>query len=88
MRAVADGSIISLITLTRPTSRWPGEQFEQAARPVVVLVGDDPAPEVGAVGPHGWECAKRIKYWCRAAVVHGAASQPDHYRLAVLKAVA
>jgi hypothetical protein len=84
---VADG-LIALITLEGPTAKWCSRDVDNIGRPIVVLVGDDPAPVADAVGPAGWECARRLKYWCRATIIHGTGPDPDHYRAAVVNALA
>lgn len=80
--AAAQGRV-NLGIFMDPAAPWPGEAMERSPRPVVALVGDD--PEVGcgqALGPEGWACSRRLRYWARSALVHGAGGAPDDYRAA------
>jgi hypothetical protein len=81
--AAAAGRINIVVPLDHQAA-WPGAEIERSTRPVAVLIGDD--PEIGngeAVGPHGWACARRLRYWRpRGAIVHGAAGTHNEYRLA------
>jgi hypothetical protein len=81
--AAAAAGVIGLITLDRPGAKWPAREIESIAIPVVVLVGDDPYPHADALGPDGWACARRLKYWAGAAIIHGTGPHPGHYRAAV-----
>jgi hypothetical protein len=81
--AVAAGRI-GVVQFFDPAGDWSAAKIERLNRPAVVLVGDDPDVGDGAArGPEGWPMARRLRYWTRAAVVHGAGGEPEHYRDAV-----
>jgi hypothetical protein len=84
-RAAADG-LLSLVSLHDPSAPWPASTFGALVPPVVVIVGDDPGPDL-ARGPAGWRSAKRLRRWCAWAMIHGAGGEPAHYS-AVLGAAA
>ncbi len=86
IRAAADG-LISVFFFEHPDAAWPTRTIERQTRPAVCLVGDDPHPNGEAVGPNGWSCATRLRYWARACIVHGAAGRHDDYREGVAAAL-
>jgi len=49
--------------------------------PVCVLLSDDDGMTTGPVRFH---CAKTIRRWARAAIIHAAGGEPEHYSLAVM----
>jgi hypothetical protein len=57
----------------------PMRRLKAAARPVLVLVGDDDA---SPSGPADWPQAERLVRWCQFAVVHGAGAERGHYTAA------
>lgn len=82
-RAAADG-LLALISLDAPSTPWPAKLIERYPnRPTVFLLGGDPGFGHSDPAPSEWMCGRRLKYWCRAAVVHGAGGEPAHYRQAV-----
>jgi hypothetical protein len=51
---------------------------------VAILADDDHC----ASGPHGFPAARRlVRYWARAVMLHSAAGEPEHYRLALAGAL-
>lgn len=54
------------------------------ATPAIILIGDD---DHRATGPKGWRCRRELVRWASHAIIHAAAGEPDHYRVAVLLAV-
>lgn len=58
----------------------PMRRLKAAARPVLVLVGDDDATPSG---PADWPQAERLLRWCRFGVVHSAGAERGHYAAAV-----
>jgi hypothetical protein len=85
-RAAADG-MLALIAIYNPAEAWPTALIQHnASRPTCVLVGGDPGHGEPDPAPTEWQCAKRLKYWCRTTVVHAAGGAPDHYRAATLAA--
>ncbi|MDA8250611.1 MAG: hypothetical protein M0Z28_15755 [Rhodospirillales bacterium] len=79
--AAADG-LIQLVEVT-PGAGLP-KTLDRAARPLVILVGDD--GEMPA-GPDGWRCTPRLRRMARSAVIHATGGEPLHYRNAVNAAV-
>lgn len=94
LQAAASG-LLALITVPATHTPWPTKQIERTGhrRPVVVLVGGDPNEELHPdhgqpdPAPSEWVCARRIKYFARGVIVHGAAGEHDHYRAAIAEAV-
>jgi len=81
--AAAEGRI-AIVHFSHAGNRWKPNQIERIRRPVVALVGNDPEPSTStSLHPEGWEIATRLRYWCRAAIIHGTGGLHDHYRLAV-----
>ncbi len=79
--AAADG-LIQLVEVT-PSAGLP-KALDRAARPLVILVGDDgDAP----VGPDGWRCLPRLRRMARSAVIHATGGQRGHYQDAVRAAI-
>ena len=50
--------------------------LNRAARPTVVLVGDD---DYSSTGPRGWCCAANLAEWAAAAVIHASAATAESY---------
>ena len=48
------------------------------------MIGADVDGEKPDAPPDEWRCAKRIRWWCKAAVIHGAAGEAAHYRNAAI----
>ncbi|MCF3947792.1 hypothetical protein AiwAL_15965 [Acidiphilium sp. AL] len=81
IRAARDG----LITLIQPrrNTTIPSRLLNDQARPAVILIGDD---DYTSTGPAGWTCARRVRFWGRAAMIHAAAAEPEHYETIVIAA--
>ncbi|MGI4794194.1 MAG: hypothetical protein ACRYG8_08960 [Janthinobacterium lividum] len=78
--AAAAAGRIGLVVIENPATSWPAELVENVRRPVLVLLSGDPGWGQPSYGPTRWRCAKRLKAWTTAAIVHGAAGEADHYR--------
>ena len=83
VNALADGQITLVIPTRR--DRAPLDAMRRATRPVVVLIGDD---DYASTGPNGWRCAQKVTRWARAALVHGAGGERQHYEAAIMGAEA
>ena len=89
-RAAADG-LIALLCVEDATATWPAKLIERElkrCRPTCFLIGGDPGVGHPDPAPAEWSCARRLKYWCNSAIVHGAGGEADHYRAAVLTTIA
>ena len=76
---------VNLLWLGDPAGAWPTAQMDRLKMPTVVLIADDD----GQSRPPGeWACARRARWWARAAIVHAAGGEPEHYRAAVAGALA
>ena len=86
-RDAADGRI-ALGWAYQPSAAWAFERIRGVDMPTVFMVGDDPFPERNGTGPAGWRMAVKLRHWVRdgAAIVHGSAGEPEHYRQASLAA--
>ena len=82
--AAAAAGHLALIVVADPDGAWPAETIARVQRPTVVLLSGDPGWGEPSFGPGRWRCAKKLRTWAAAAVVHGAAGEPDHYREAVV----
>ena len=82
--AAAAAGQIALIVVETADAAWPAETIGRLRRPAVVLLSGDPGWGEPSFGPGRWRCAKKLRTWAAAAVVHGAAGEPDHYREAVV----
>ena len=83
-RACADGHVGIMTILDRRTKMEQGTiRLIERTRPAVVLLGADPGD--GSYDPHPaeWASARRLRDWCRSAVIHGTGGEPWHYRTAV-----
>jgi hypothetical protein len=81
-RAAADG-LLALVRVEDPAVAWPSRMIERNQhRPVCFMIAGDPGSGHADPAPDEWACGKRLRYWCRSAIVHGAAGEPDHYRQA------
>lgn len=78
-RAVRAG-LIELVTPLRAAGWRFLREADAKRRPVLVLIGDD---DNASTGPAGWNCACRLPWWARAAIVHGTGGEAAHYELAV-----
>jgi hypothetical protein len=74
----AGADVIDVCFLIDPGMAWPKE-IELARRPCVVVLGDDPGTPGGQGGALAWRCTPRLRRWTRAAMIHGAAAEPEHY---------
>jgi hypothetical protein len=81
IRAARDG-LINLIEPQRDAT-IPSRLLDDQRRPVVVLIGDD---DHAPTGPAGWACARRLRYWGRAAMIHAAGGKTEHYETIVIGA--
>ncbi len=79
--AAADG-LIQLVEVM-PGAGLP-KALDRAARPLVILVGDDGETPVG---PDGWRCTARLRRMARSAIIHAAGGNRGHYQEAVRAAV-
>lgn len=84
--AAAAAGRIALVYVTMPNTPWPAETIARLTRPAVVLLGGDPGYGEPTFGPGRWRCARKLKEWAGAAVVHGAGGAPEHYRGALATA--
>ncbi len=83
LRAAMHGQI-ELCWLTRPADATPLARLRHVTRPVVVLLsGDDGVP----LGPDCWAGLPTLLRWGRAAIIHAAAGEPEHYAAAVAGAL-
>ncbi len=78
--AAAAAGRIALICITAPGTPWPAETIARLSRPAVVLLGGDPGYGEPTFGPGRWRCARKLKGWAAAAIVHGSGGKPEHYR--------
>jgi hypothetical protein len=74
----AGTDVIDVLFMIDPGMAWP-KQIEWLRRPAVVVVGDDPGTCWGQGGADAWRCTSRLRRWTRAAMIHGAAAEPEHY---------
>lgn len=75
---------IAVVSFLNPAGAWNEAAFKRLTRPVVVLIVDDPDIGEGvALGPDQWPLARRLAYWARMVIVHGAEGEAQHYRAAV-----
>jgi hypothetical protein len=81
VRAARDG----LINLIEPNRRAaiPAGLLNERRRPTVILIGDD---DHASTGPAGWACARRLRYWGRAAMIHAAGASREDYEVIVIGA--
>ena len=84
--AAAAAGQIALICIEDIGASWPAETVCKTRRPTIVLLSGDPGWGQPTFGPSRWRCAKPLKAWAAAGIVHGAAGQLDHYREAVMLA--
>src|ERR1700722_17548943 len=85
VRAVADYRI-AVVGIYGADVRWPASALARLDLPTVVLIGadmDGPEPDPP---PESWKCRNKLHAWARMAIVHGAAGEADHYRIAVAAA--
>jgi len=87
VRAAADGRL-NMMHITDPSAPWPGGAVKKSKRPVAVVIGADPGDGSADVLPTDWKCARHLRKWCAAAMVHGAGGEPVHYRTAAVMAEA
>jgi hypothetical protein len=87
MRAAADG-LIAAVYVTDCRTKWPERELAKFRRPVLLVIADDLEPERLSTPPSGWRCARMLRAWAKSAIVHGAAGEAEHYRGAVLMAMA
>ena len=78
-RAAADGTIF-LAAIHHPATSVSRQILKPHDRPTIIVISDDPDASE-ALGPHAWLCAKRVRSWATAVMVHAAAGDPEHYRM-------
>jgi len=78
----AEQNLIDLVGIAEPAAPFPW-LLNQRTRATIVLVGDDPGLALGLGGPEAWRCTERLGRWCRAAIIHAAGGEPEHYVAAV-----
>ena len=83
--AAAAAGRIAVVQFAYPANIWPKAAMERLPRPAVALVGDD--ADHDATGPDGWAVSSGLRRWARAAVIHGAGGEHQHYRWAVAAAL-
>ena len=84
-RAVADHRI-AVVGIYGADVRWPAAALARINLPTVILIDadiDGPEPDPP---PERWKCRDRLSTWARAAIVHGAGGEAQHYRIAVAAA--
>jgi hypothetical protein len=81
-RAVADCRI-AVVGIYVSDVRWPAATLARLRLPTVVLIGADIDGSDPDPPPERWICRNKLHAWARAAIVHGAGGEPEHYRLAV-----
>ena len=79
-------SRIALVHIQDRSFPWPAATIARLTRPTVILVSGDPGWGETSYGPNQWRCAKPLRRWAVAGVLHGAAGRPEHYRDAVARA--
>lgn len=87
-RDAADGRI-ALGWAYHPSADWAFRRIRAVDHmPAVFIIGDDPDPDSRGLGPAGWRMAAKLRHWVRdgAAIVHGSAGHPEHYREASIAA--
>jgi hypothetical protein len=75
MRQVRRGGLALLLQSARDEPLTVAE-LNEAARPTVVVIGDD---DYASTGPAGWRCSGAIAEWAAAAVVHAAGATAESY---------
>ena len=75
MREVRRGGIAVCFNSDRKRKMTVAE-LNQAARPTIVVVGDD---DYSSSGPSGWRCSATIADWAAAVVVHAAGADAESY---------
>ncbi len=84
--AAAAAGHIALVCIEDIGAPWPAETVRATRRPTIVLLSGDPGWGEPTFGPSRWRCAKPLKAWAAAGIVHGAAGKLEHYREAVMLA--
>jgi len=79
MREVRRGGLALFFNSDRDQAVTVAE-LNQAARPTVLVVGDD---DYSSTGPAGWRCSATIAQWAAAVVVHAAGATAESYAEAV-----
>jgi hypothetical protein len=82
IRALIAGRI-GLVEVCRG-SLSPRELGQPRPKPVLAIIGDD---DHRSTGPAGFRAVKRFAHWARAAIVHAAAGEAEHYTEAVRTAL-
>lgn len=77
--AAAAAGKIGLVVIGSHDATWPVETLARVRRPTVVLLSGDPGWGQATFGPTRWKCAKSLKVWASAAIVHGAAGEQRQY---------
>ena len=77
--AAADG-VIDLTFLRKPATPMPRHLLD-FGRPHLVIVGDDPPMHFPlSLGPTGWRCAERLRYFQpRSCLVHACGGEQADY---------
>lgn len=83
--AAAEGRI-AVVLAAAPNTPWPTTTMARLTRPTVLILSGDPGWGEPTFGPERWRCARKARSWAKAAIVHGTAGKPEHYRDAVTTA--
>lgn len=87
-QAAASGTIC-LVQIENRSTKWPRTYLHRYEnRPTCVVISDDRGYGFPSYPPEQWASAKRIKYWCAAAMVHGSGGELAHYKQAALSTLA
>ena len=81
-RAAADDRI-AVAGIYGPDVRWPAAGLAPSRLPTVILIGADIDGSEPDRPSECWRCRNKLGAWARAAIIHGASGEADHYRLAV-----
>ena len=75
MREVRRGGLAILFNSDRHQTVTAAD-LNEAARPTIVVVGDD---DYQSTGPAGWRCSATVAEWAVAAVIHAAGATAESY---------
>jgi hypothetical protein len=68
------------IAFLRRDQRAPLQSMRRCNLPVLAWIGDD---DEMSCGPDGWRPALHTAHWARAAMIHAAAGEAQHYCMLV-----